>query len=104
MAEYERQLERLRALAPRTLYPGHGPPAPDATSRLAGWIAHRHEREALVLAALARGGLLEDITARAYPDVPPGFHPVAARSCLAALEKLEAEGHARRSGGRWRAA
>ena len=35
MAEYERQLERMRMLAPRTLFPAHGPPAPDAGARLA---------------------------------------------------------------------
>jgi glyoxylase-like metal-dependent hydrolase (beta-lactamase superfamily II) len=95
MAEYERQLARVRALAPRTLYPAHGPPAPDATARLAGYLAHRRDREALVIAALAPGGRLEEITARAYPDVPAGVHPVAARSCLAVLQKLVAEGRAR---------
>ena len=100
-AAYERQLERLRGLSPRTLYPGHGPPAPDAPARLAAYLAHRHEREALVEAALAGGGTLDAITARAYADTPAPFHPVAARSALATLEKLAADGRARRDGDRW---
>jgi glyoxylase-like metal-dependent hydrolase (beta-lactamase superfamily II) len=99
MAEYERQLARMRALAPRTLYPGHGPPAPEATSRLAAYLAHRREREALVVAALEPPASLEEITARAYADVPPQVHPIAARSCLAILEKLAAEGRVAERGG-----
>ncbi|HSN90576.1 MAG TPA: MBL fold metallo-hydrolase, partial [Anaeromyxobacteraceae bacterium] len=99
MEEYERQLERLRALAPRTLYPGHGPPAPQGAARLAAYRTHRREREGLVLAALGAGDTLEEITRRAYADTPAALHPVAARSCLAVLEKLEAQGAARLRGG-----
>ncbi|HET7824090.1 MAG TPA: MBL fold metallo-hydrolase, partial [Anaeromyxobacter sp.] len=101
MAEYLRQLERLRALAPRTLFPAHGPPALDGTGRLAMYLAHREEREGLVLAALERGGTLEEVTARAYADTPPAMYPVAERSCLASLLKLRDEGRAREGGGRW---
>jgi len=101
MAEYVRQLERVRALAPRTLYPAHGPPAPDAVPRLGAYLAHRREREALVLAALAAGGSLAELTRRAYADTPAAAHPVAERSCLAILEKLRSEGRAREGSGRW---
>ena len=104
MAEYERQLARMRALAPRTLFPAHGPPAPDAPARLAAYLAHRLEREALVVAALASGGTLEEITARAYQDVPPAVHLAASRSCLAVLEKLVSLGRARSRDGRFVAA
>ncbi len=99
MAEYERQLARMRVLAPRTLFPAHGPPAPDAAARLTAYLDHRREREALVVEALRAGGTLEEITARAYPDVPAAVHPVAARSCLAVLLKLAAEGRVRERGG-----
>jgi glyoxylase-like metal-dependent hydrolase (beta-lactamase superfamily II)/ADP-ribose pyrophosphatase YjhB (NUDIX family) len=101
MAEYERQLARMRALAPRTLFPAHGPPAPDAGARLGAYLAHRREREALVLAALGRGGTLAELTAWAYPDVPALAHPVASRSCLAAIEKLVRLGQARADGDRF---
>ncbi len=105
MAEYERQLERLRALGPRTLYPSHGPPAPDAPAALAKFRLHRRGREGLVLDALiAGGGTLAEVTTRAYADTPTAVHPVAERSCLAVLEKLLAEGKARRDGARWWAA
>lgn len=105
MAEYVRQLERMRALRPRTLYPAHGPPAPDAGARLAAYLAHRREREALVVAALeAGGGTLAEVTARAYADTPGAALPIAERSCLASLWKLRAEGRARESAGRWSAA
>lgn len=101
MAEYLRQLERLRALAPRTLYPSHGPPAPNAVATLTAYVEHRQAREQKVLGALASGGTLTEITARAYDDTPAFLHPVAERSCLASLEKLEAEGRARRDGERF---
>ena len=103
MAEYVRQLERVRALAPRTLYPAHGTPAPDGTARLAAYVAHRRAREELVLGALADAGTLAEITARAYTDTPAAVHVVAQRSCLAILENLRAEGRAREDGGRWSA-
>ncbi len=103
MAEYERQLDRLRALAPRNLFPGHGMAAPNAAGRLAAYLEHRHEREALVVAALSEGGTLSELTGRAYADTPPAMWPVAARSCLAILLKLEADGRARRHGTAWRA-
>ncbi len=101
MAEYVAQLERVRALAPRTLYPAHGPPAPDAVARLGAYLAHRREREALVVAALRPGGTLAEMTAAAYTDTLPAFFPVAERSCLAILEKLRREGRAREHAGAW---
>lgn len=101
MAEYERQLARLEALGPRTLYPAHGPPAPDGAEKLAALRGHRREREALVVEALAERGTLEELTARAYADTPAAFHVVAARSCLAVLEKLRRAGRADSVGGIW---
>ncbi len=104
MAEYLRSLERLGALAPRTLYPAHGPPAPDGAGKLAAYLAHRSEREAKIVAALAGGGTLAEVTRAAYDDTPPFLLPVAERSCLATLEKLRAEGRARDVAGRWQLA
>jgi hypothetical protein len=66
-------------------------------------IAHRLAREAKVTAALARRGesALEDLVPEVYDDVPARLHPVAARSLLAHLEKLVAEGSAREASGRY---
>ena len=55
-----------------------------------------------MIVALAAPGSLEEITARAYADTPRFIHLVAARSCLAVLEKLRNEGRATSSGGFWR--
>jgi glyoxylase-like metal-dependent hydrolase (beta-lactamase superfamily II)/8-oxo-dGTP pyrophosphatase MutT (NUDIX family) len=104
MAEYERQLERLAALLPRTLYPAHGPPAPDAAARLLALREHRRLREEKIRAALATPGTLAEVTARAYDDTPAELLPIASRSCLAALLKLAALGRASERAGVWAAA
>jgi glyoxylase-like metal-dependent hydrolase (beta-lactamase superfamily II)/8-oxo-dGTP pyrophosphatase MutT (NUDIX family) len=102
MAEYLRQLRRLRDLAPRTLYPAHGAPAPSAVLELDKVLEHRRARADKVLAALAAGGDLPEVTRAAYADTPAAMLPVAERSCLATLLMLEAEGRARREGEAWR--
>jgi glyoxylase-like metal-dependent hydrolase (beta-lactamase superfamily II) len=99
MAEYVNQLARLRGLGPRTLYPAHGAPAPNAGAVLDAYLAHRAAREENVRTAMP--GTLAEVTARAYQDVPAFMHPAAERSCLAGLEKLEREGRARRAGEIW---
>jgi glyoxylase-like metal-dependent hydrolase (beta-lactamase superfamily II) len=104
MAVYLASLARVRALEPRTVYPAHGQPAPDGPRALDDYLAHRRQREAKVLAALAPGGTLSEVTARAYDDTPPAVHPIAERSCLASLLKLRSEGRAREQDGRWLAA
>lgn len=101
MAAYLRSLARLRDLGPRTLFPAHGSPTQAAVEKLDEYLAHRRERELLVLEALSGGGSLEEVTERAYRDTPCFLHPLAARSCLAILEKLAGEGLARLDGGGW---
>jgi glyoxylase-like metal-dependent hydrolase (beta-lactamase superfamily II) len=103
MAEYVAQLERVRALAPRTLYPAHGPPATDAVARLGSYLAHRREREQRVVAALREGGSLAAVTTAAYADTPAALPTVAERSCLSILEKLRREGRAIEHHGAWSA-
>jgi glyoxylase-like metal-dependent hydrolase (beta-lactamase superfamily II)/8-oxo-dGTP pyrophosphatase MutT (NUDIX family) len=101
MATYLGSLARIRQLGPRTIYPAHGPPAPDGTAKVEEFLDHRRAREDRVLAAAGRGGTLEEVTARAYDDTPRFLHGVAARSCLASLHKLRDEGRVREDGGRW---
>ena len=62
---------------------------------------HRREREALVVAALARAGRSRRSPRARTPTCPRAVHPVAARSCLAVLEKLVARGQARARDGRF---
>jgi glyoxylase-like metal-dependent hydrolase (beta-lactamase superfamily II)/8-oxo-dGTP pyrophosphatase MutT (NUDIX family) len=103
MRDYIASLERLAALEPRTLFPGHGSPQGAAVRRIRALLAHRLEREARVLAALgdeprAPAALLPS----AYADVNPDLWGYAERSLLAHLLKLESEGRAARAGEKWR--
>lgn len=89
MALYLASLERLRALAPRVLAPGHGPAVVAVQQRLAELAAHRLEREAQVLAALEGGAAsLSDVTAAVYRGVPDDVLGLARQSVLAHLLKL----------------
>jgi glyoxylase-like metal-dependent hydrolase (beta-lactamase superfamily II) len=106
MAGYLGSLARLRAQVDAgvsRLLPAHGSPIVDGGARLDFYIAHRLEREARVVAALALTPTpLQELVAPAYPDVPPSVYPLAARSLLAHLRKLERDGRARRhDDGRW---
>jgi glyoxylase-like metal-dependent hydrolase (beta-lactamase superfamily II) len=102
MRAYLDSLARLRARDARCLLPAHGPPIDDPAAKLDFYRRHRLEREARVLAALGRDPRpLLALVPPAYPDVPPAIYGLAARSLLAHLLKLEAEGRARRSGDDW---
>jgi glyoxylase-like metal-dependent hydrolase (beta-lactamase superfamily II) len=93
MAAYLDSLERLARIGARRLFGGHGPPIEDPAAKIAEYVRHRLAREQQVLDAV-RVGLAtpEAIVARVYQDVPSFLHPVAERSVLAHLLKLEAEG------------
>ncbi|HET6813652.1 MAG TPA: MBL fold metallo-hydrolase, partial [Actinomycetota bacterium] len=58
-----------------------------------GYLAHRRDREAQVLAALAAGDRTPaEIVARVYAEVDPSLHPAAELSVRAHLAKLVHEG------------
>ncbi len=98
LTQYLRSLRRLRELEPRTIYPGHGPVVLDAMGKLDEYLAHRQIREEQVLAGLAeRARTPEELVPEIYGDHPAQLHPLAARSVLAHLLKLEAEGRVTRS-------
>ncbi len=98
LAAYLRSLERLRALRPRVLLPGHGEPLPDPPAAIEGILRHRAAREAAILAALGTtatspGALVPAL----YADVDPARWPAAARTVLAHLLKLAGEGRVERA-------
>jgi glyoxylase-like metal-dependent hydrolase (beta-lactamase superfamily II) len=100
MADYLASLELLRRRRPERLYPGHGPMVTDAVTRVEGYIAHRRDREAQVLAALAAGDRTPaEVVARVYAEVDPALHPAAELSVRAHLDKLVAEGRVTADGG-----
>lgn len=93
MAAYLRSLERVRALAPARIYPGHGDVIDDPVRAIEEYIRHRHMRERQVLEGLReRPARISDLVARIYAEVPSTQHPLAAQSVYAHLLKLRAEG------------
>jgi glyoxylase-like metal-dependent hydrolase (beta-lactamase superfamily II) len=94
MREYLASLERMRGL-PRlsVLFGGHGAPVANPYEKINEYIAHRLERERMILAAVREGASTpKEIVARAYGDVSPKAHALAERAVLAHLEKLEGDG------------
>ena len=93
MQDYLRSLERLRSLPNLTvLFGAHGPAIGGPRTKIEEYIAHRHERETRILAAVRAGAATpRDIVARVYTDVHPKAHAMAERAVLAHLEKLRAE-------------
>jgi glyoxylase-like metal-dependent hydrolase (beta-lactamase superfamily II) len=93
LREYIAGLERLRALAPELLCPGHGDPVQDADGRLAELLAHRAAREAALVAALDRGLRTRDeLLDAAWADAPPALRGAAGLSLDAHVNKLHEEG------------
>ena len=91
MRDYLASLERMRALPNLSvLFGGHGPAIANPYEKIDEYIAHRLQREELILAAVREGASTpKEIVARAYTDVSPKAHAMAERAVLAHLEKLE---------------
>ncbi|NLT05522.1 MAG: MBL fold metallo-hydrolase [Solirubrobacterales bacterium] len=93
LTAYLDSLARIRALAPAVLCPGHGPYVWDPAAKLDEYVAHRLDRERMLLAALADGARsTDDLLDRAWSDAPAALRPVAALTLAAHLDKLRAEG------------
>jgi len=102
MGDYIRSLEKLRALEPRRIYPGHGPTRDDAVALIDQYLAHRLEREQQVLDALARGAKsIPELRALIYPDLDERLHRAAEVQLSAHLIKLEEEGRVATAGSRF---
>lgn len=102
MGPYLESLERLRGAGLRRLLPGHGDPMDEPEQVISWYLAHRMERERQIIESVRRGSatigaIVEDV----YHDVDPALHPLAARSVVAHLRKLESDEIARRDGDGW---
>ena len=109
MGAYLRALEALHGLEIDWFAPGHGFLVAQPHEVVRALVRHRLGREAKVVAALAALAALapasiDALVARVYDDVPAALHPVARRSLLAHLLKLEGEGRAQCVAGDWSAA
>ena len=104
MLAYLRSLEELLKEPIDYILPAHGWVLGFAHDAIRKLIAHRLAREAKVMAAVRGAGLaaLQELLPKVYDDVDPVMHPVAARSLLAHLLKLETDGMvARDANDRW---
>lgn len=93
---YLASLDRLRELAPRTLFVSHGAPFLDSVAKLTEYREHRLEREAQILASW-EAGVREprEMISRLYPDILPAVQPLAERQISAHLIRLERLGRIR---------
>lgn len=99
LTDFMASLDRLAALGPVALYPGHGAPVARGQARISELRTHRRAREGAIRAAMAAGAAtLNEITAAVYSDTPPALHAAAKRNVLAHLIDLEARGLVRRDG------
>ena len=103
MRVYLQSLERLLAEDIAIIAPGHGYLIGAPHKEVRRLVAHRLAREAKVAAALQRRGAstAEELVVEVYDEVSPRLHPVAMRSLTAHLDKLVADGRARRASGRY---
>jgi glyoxylase-like metal-dependent hydrolase (beta-lactamase superfamily II) len=103
LLDYLNSLGRLRdEIRPRLLAPGHGPLVDDPRTLLTYFIEHRLARERRVLGSLTVSPTpLDDLVSRVYADTDPALHPLATRSLLAHLLKLQREGRVKESNEGW---
>lgn len=103
MAAYFASLRLLQREDIAYLAPGHGFLMDKPQEMIERLVLHRMERENKVLKALREcaPATTEQLLPSVYKDVPGRMHPVAIRSLLAHLLKLQAEGRAREADGLW---
>jgi len=90
MADYMASLLRLSEGRWQRFLPGHGAPIEDPIARLRDLINHRLQREASILAELARGpARIPGLAARIYRDTPATLLSAAERNIHAHLIDLE---------------
>lgn len=92
LVAYLDTLERLRRVGPKTLFPGHGPTIFAGALKVQDYLDHRAERETQIMDALASERSIVDLVLEIYADYPVSAQPLAARTVLAHLLKLEHEG------------
>lgn len=99
VAAYLRSLDRLAALEPRILFPGHWDPVADAMAKIDEYRRHRLEREAQVLAEVRRGpGTAAELTRRVYGELDDKLMVAAEMTLRAHLRKLVDDGEVRQVG------
>lgn len=89
LTDFMTSCERLKALAPARLWPGHGAAIEAPSDRIDWLLGHRRAREAAILEALATGPAdAATLAERIYTDTPRALLPAATRNVLAHLVDL----------------
>ena len=102
MGPYLESLRKLQGTGLEQLLPGHGEPMDQPDEVISWYLAHRIERERQIIDSLRRGtGTIGEIVEDVYRDVDAALHPLAARSVVAHLRKLEDEDVTTRDGDDW---
>jgi glyoxylase-like metal-dependent hydrolase (beta-lactamase superfamily II) len=93
LADYLASLARIRSLGPSQVLPAHGPVIEDPVALIDRYAAHRHAREAEILAAIASGATtIDDVVAVVYPQLSGAIRKVAVETVHAHVRKLLDEG------------
>jgi glyoxylase-like metal-dependent hydrolase (beta-lactamase superfamily II) len=93
LRDYLRSLDRLAALDPIRLFPGHGPIIDNPHAVISAYRTHRRIREEQILACI--GGDVTDVEAivdRLYPDIADGLRQAARMTVQAHIDKLREDG------------
>ncbi|WP_376873375.1 MBL fold metallo-hydrolase [Albirhodobacter sp. R86504] len=89
LADYYSSLDKIEALSPVILYPGHGDPVDAPVALIRKQRAHRETRTRQILAALQDGPATAELLAkRLYAEIPPQILAAATRNTLAHLIDL----------------
>lgn len=102
LLDYQRTLERILALAPRVIYPGHGALVRDPAGRIRALLQHRAQREEQILTHLA-GGLdtAALIAGEIYKDLGERRLAIGTSMVRSQLQKLIEEGRVREEEGKY---
>lgn len=91
--DYMASMEKLLALQPKIICPGHGPIIQDASRTIQGYINHRNMRERQISELLQHGPrTAQGIVRVLYKDVDKKLHRAARGNVRQHLKKLEKEG------------
>ncbi len=100
--DYLESLRRVRGLAPRFIYPGHGPVIEEPIRRIDALLEHRKMRDAQFLEALGAG---HDTPSRiaevVYQDLSESQKSLGARMIALHLERFVETGEVERAGERY---
>ncbi|MCC5978229.1 MAG: MBL fold metallo-hydrolase [Salinarimonas sp.] len=99
MTAYMQSLEKLRRRDDEIYWPGHGGPVREPARFLRALIAHRRQRETMILARVTAGdSAIPEIVTNVYPGLAPALVGAASLNVLAHLEDLVARGQVRVEG------